>query len=108
MRQNWPGNVRQLENAIERAILYSADEPVIKLENFSFDTDHLKISDNNIGDALLTISEMEKRMIYNSLRKTNGNRTQAARILGISVRTLRNKLHEYEKENGSLPEDIKN
>ena len=45
--------------------------------------------------AGLTVQEMERRLIFETLRRTNNNRTHAARMLGISVRTLRNKLHEY-------------
>jgi DNA-binding NtrC family response regulator len=46
---------------------------------------------------------MEKRMILKSLQKTSGNRTQAAELLGISVRTLRNKLNEYRKQGLVIP-----
>ncbi|HDG98897.1 MAG TPA: hypothetical protein ENG73_12135 [Desulfobacterales bacterium] len=47
---------------------------------------------------VMTLKEMEKRMIMNALRNHNGNRTHAAKMLGISVRTLRNKLKEYKEE----------
>ncbi|MFW6217138.1 MAG: helix-turn-helix domain-containing protein, partial [Desulfohalobiaceae bacterium] len=47
---------------------------------------------------ILPLQEMEKRMIFKSLHKTSGNRTQAAKLLGVSVRTLRNKLSEYRKQ----------
>ena len=47
------------------------------------------------GGALMTIEEMERQLIGQALNETDGNRTHAARILGISVRTLRNKLAEY-------------
>jgi len=43
----------------------------------------------------LTVQEMEKTLILETLRSTNNNRTEAAKLLGISIRTLRNKLHEY-------------
>jgi two-component system response regulator FlrC len=45
----------------------------------------------------LSLKEMEKNLIFKALEKTNGNRTYAAKILGISIRTLRNKLHEYKQ-----------
>jgi two-component system response regulator FlrC len=44
-----------------------------------------------------SLREMEKNLIFRALEKTNGNRTHAAKILGISIRTLRNKLHEYKE-----------
>ncbi|MFP4237367.1 MAG: helix-turn-helix domain-containing protein, partial [Desulfonatronovibrio sp.] len=47
---------------------------------------------------VISISEMEKRMIIKGLEQTGGNRTQASELLGVSVRTLRNKLNEYKKE----------
>ncbi len=101
--QLFPGNVRELENIIHRAVLL-ADSELIEPENLMLD-----ISES---DALLpesaeggapgsepgSLRDMEQKMIYKALDQTEGNRTHAARILGISVRTLRNKLNEY-KEN---------
>lgn len=55
------------------------------------------------NDEVLPLHEMEKRMILKSLQKTSGNRTQAAELLGISVRTLRNKLNEYRKQGLVIP-----
>ena len=52
-----------------------------------------------------TVQEMEKALILETLRATNNNRTQAAKLLGISIRTLRNKLHEYRGELGDLAEE---
>ena len=50
------------------------------------------------NDRILPLKELERKMIFQALKDNNGNRTHAAKILGISVRTLRNKLHEYKKE----------
>ncbi len=47
----------------------------------------------------MTVAEMEKQLIHLTLESTNDNRTRAAEILGISIRTLRNKLNEYKKQN---------
>ncbi len=96
MRHSWPGNIRELENVIERAVLYAGSEKILRPEHLSFGQEE---EDSQLGDyngALMSIAEMEKILIYNTLKKTNNNRTQAADILQISVRTLRNKLHEYE------------
>ncbi len=104
MQQPWPGNVRQLENLIERAILYSGTDPILELHHFSLDREKVHADHDDITDAPITIAEMEKRLIFSTLKKTHNNRTYAASLLGISVRTLRNKLHQYadeEMENAS-------
>ncbi|MCK5519797.1 MAG: sigma-54-dependent Fis family transcriptional regulator, partial [Candidatus Marinimicrobia bacterium] len=96
MAYHWPGNIRELENIIERAVLYSGKADLIKKEHFSFEENEESEKLGDYNGALMTVAEMEKILIYNTLKKTNNNRTQAADILQISVRTLRNKLHEYE------------
>jgi len=98
---DWPGNIRELENVIERAILYSGDRTVITAEHLSFENSDEMPSEDGLDEVIMPISEMEKRLIYNTLKHTNNNRTQAAELLQISVRTLRNKLHEYEKDSAS-------
>jgi len=101
----WRGNIRELQNAIERAVLLSQGT-AIEAEHLVFDDEgvdgsapesagqerHEPVS---ADDNLMTLWEMEKGLITSTLGKVDGNRTQAARILGISVRTLRNKLKEY-------------
>jgi len=93
----WKGNVRELSNVIERAVLVCKksyiDESMIMLE----------MSEQNnifIPKELpdMTIDEMEKLMIQRALKKLNGNRTHAAKVLGISLRTLRNKLRQYREQ----------
>jgi DNA-binding NtrC family response regulator len=89
----WPGNVRELENVIQRAMLFSLDS-TITAEHILFDEEsELRTGDSSL--ELMPIDEMEKRMIHKALASLDGNRTRAAEILGISVRTLRNKLNEY-------------
>jgi DNA-binding NtrC family response regulator len=87
----WPGNVRELENVIQRAVLIASGTELTP-DCLLFDGDS---SDHQNPIELMTISEMEKLMIGKALDSVQGNRTRAAEILGISVRTLRNKLHEY-------------
>ncbi len=107
-RQPWPGNVRELEHAIERALLLAGSNTVtladLQLEEEPLDTDALTPTaglarDEDTAEAAalagVTVHEMERRLIFETLQRTNNNRTHAARMLGISVRTLRNKLHEY-------------
>ena len=88
---SWPGNVRELENVIQRAMLLSA-ERVITPDQLIFDQ---QLEDPAATVELMSIDEMEKKLIHKALQTFNGNRTRAAEILGISVRTLRNKLNLY-------------
>ena len=99
----WPGNVRELENVIERAVLLSSDGEVTPA-SFLFD-DELDMGQESDGAGVDvsefgTLKDMERAMIYSTLDRTEGNRTQAAKLLGISVRTLRNKLAEYRSATG--------
>jgi len=96
IRYNWPGNVRELENMIERAvvttrsdILTDADFPV-----------ELAVGDvGSVEDGLripMKLEEGSKYLILKTLEKFNGNKTKAAEALGVSPRTIRNKLAEYQ------------
>jgi two-component system response regulator FlrC len=106
----WPGNVRELENVIERAVLICQGNTILP--------EHLHLEEAIIDESLeeiisspreeiptgaaeisqfkdMTIWEMEKELIFSTLDKVNGNKTKASEMLGISVRTMRNKLQEY-------------
>jgi DNA-binding NtrC family response regulator len=98
MNHHWPGNVRQLENLIERGIIYSGRENVLKLDHLLLQAEYEPGNNDGFIGAPVSIAEMEKKLIFQTLKRTNNNRTQAANILGISVRTLRNKLHQYADE----------
>lgn len=92
LKYDWPGNVRELENVIERAVLLSQSE-VISADELS-----IKVTESTNVRTLgpgMTVFEAEKLLILNTLEYTSNNKTHAAKLLGISVRTLRNKLHEY-------------
>jgi two-component system response regulator FlrC len=94
------GNVRELENIMERAILLS-DGETIRVEDLLMEETFYEScqtpSPSRFQPELMTgpLREVEKKIIFHTLDQTNGNRTHAAKILGISVRTLRNKLNEY-------------
>ena len=93
--QPWPGNVRQLENVIERAVLVSDDACLrlgdLRLSHVETEQDLL---DNAIG-RLMSLEELEKEYIQLVLRKTRGNKTRAAQILGINRKTLLEKRRRF-------------
>jgi two-component system response regulator FlrC len=90
---HWPGNVRELENVIQRAVLLAISQ-TLSPECLIFDQESAAPAvSEELG--IMPIAEMEKRLIHKALESVSGNRTRAAEILGISVRTLRNKLSEY-------------
>lgn len=114
----WPGNVRELQNLMERAVLLAGSGPIrpihFLMDGQDWEPDQgeavvgedadeeaftpLSMSPPPDADGRIpTIQEMEMHLIMKSLDKTMGNRTKASELLGISVRTLRNKLSEYRK-----------
>ena len=134
---HWRGNVRELENVMERALLLCNGEEIqpnhllmssqlgeISInadlasitasktissqsatgKKESSDTDYQYSQDTSgLGiEVGMSMKEAEKRFIFKTLHETKGNRTHAAKTLGISIRTLRNKLNEYRAEVGEL------
>jgi DNA-binding NtrC family response regulator len=102
--KDWPGNVRELENLMERAVLLVEGE-VIQEGDLRAMADPAKEPPAPDGTdfKVVPLWEMEKRLIFRALRDHQGNRTHAAEILGISVRTLRNKLNEYRNDPEGAP-----
>jgi two-component system response regulator FlrC len=98
--RSWKGNVRELQNTIERAVLLCQGD-TIHIENIIMD-EYEELETKKDMFPTTTIEEMERRLIIKTLDKTGGNRTHAARSLGISIRTLRNKLKEYKEKNFAL------
>lgn len=92
---SWPGNIRELQNVIERSVLACAGQQLsadnILIDGFQ-EVRNLRLEPG------MTIQEAEKILILKTLQHTERNRTQAAKLLGISIRTLRNKLNEYKLE----------
>ncbi len=113
--QKFTGNVRELQNMIHRAVLLAEGELIqphdLLMDDFvnsDDDKESLTSYDDNgneqaIDESLYRIEsgslkDIEQRVIFSTLDRTEGNRTHAAKLLGISVRTLRNKLNEYKEK----------
>ena len=101
-RYSWPGNVRELRNYAERAVILATNEGELTYGDF-VPTPVDSAADPVMGDGkeFPTLSEVEKRLIFLALKKTSGNRNEAANLIGINVRTLRNKLKEYQGADAS-------
>jgi len=106
MDHSWPGNVRELQNVIERAVILCSEGGVLESAHLGI----AKLNGTSTGSSLSvastpaptsengefnTLSEVEKQHILAALKHCKGNRTHAAKMLSISIRTLRNKLNEY-------------
>jgi len=97
VRYDWPGNVRELENVIERSVLLCRSE-FISPEDLPPLVQGAENKEQSLVSVPqgMTLREVEKEVIIQTLSDTNGSRTQSARILGISRKTLQNKLKEYD------------
>jgi len=113
----WPGNVRELENTIHRAVLLAAGDEIgidgiLTPDGMRLDqaknppaVAHATLAAETVTRALVgrTVAEVERDLILETLKHCLGNRTHAANILGISIRTLRNKLNEYADDGMPVP-----
>ncbi|GAC1431291.1 MAG: sigma-54 dependent transcriptional regulator [Terriglobales bacterium] len=104
---SWPGNVRELRNTLERAVIV-CEGSVIETKHLSPGFGHVTVRTSaDDPDAIrlgvgTTVGEAEKQLILKTLESTNNNKTRAAEILAISLKTLHNKLKEY----GSAATDL--
>ncbi|MEO1249138.1 MAG: helix-turn-helix domain-containing protein, partial [Pseudomonadota bacterium] len=123
-RHSWRGNVRELENTMHRAVLLATDnqiepESILLTSQMTHEATATEAEIATAADASAaqgerpaaeagnlvgqTVAEVERSLILDTLKHTFGNRTHAANILGISIRTLRNKLKQYSQEGVSVP-----
>lgn len=97
--RRWKGNVRELENVIERAVLLAGNEPILPshllLESGGQPVSPAPVPSVPQPSGNGSLWEMERELIFQTLARVRENRTHAAKELGISIRTLRNKLREY-------------
>lgn len=92
---DWPGNIRELQNVCERLQILSEGHTIM-INDIPENIRNPEIKDNSIAyDPSLPLYELEKRYILKALSHFGGNKTQAANNLGITIKTLYNKLHEY-------------
>lgn len=100
IKYDYPGNIRELENIVERAVVLSRDEYISKNDlpiNFIQNSTNKIFDPYNLDDSYETkMNEFEKTMINEALSRTNGNKSAAARILGISERHLRSRLERLD------------
>jgi DNA-binding NtrC family response regulator len=112
----WPGNVRELENTIHRAVLLATGDDIgidgiVTPDGMRLDqargaaVAHAALAAETVTRALVgrTVADVERDLILETLKHCLGNRTHAANILGISIRTLRNKLNEYAGDGVPVP-----
>jgi len=90
MKYPWEGNVRQLRNALEEMVILSQGEILDQLPSFMKSEDEIQFEG--------TMEEIERQAIERALRKTGGNKTRAAKLLGIGLRTLYRKIEKYKIE----------
>jgi len=103
----WPGNVRELRNVIERAVVICSGEQIERHHFAPYPIDQrerLRKEDTITLPVGTPIEEVERQMIIRTLQKTKNNKTRAAELLGISLKTLHNKLNLY-RDRGQLDEE---
>jgi DNA-binding NtrC family response regulator len=116
MRARWPGNVRELENTIHRAVLLATGDEIgveaIRLPDGSRmeagargPAEQAAAVAGHLATVFVgrTVADVERDLILETLKHCLGNRTHAAKILGVSIRTLRNKLNEYAGDGLAIP-----
>ena len=108
IQYNWPGNIRDLENAIQSAMILCQDNIItednlpIRVYGYSEAESDFETGKESLGDKINQVnSKVEKEIIIKALRKCNNNRTKAAKFLRISRKTLFNKMKIYKLFDGN-------
>ncbi|MGH7341136.1 MAG: helix-turn-helix domain-containing protein, partial [Candidatus Rokuibacteriota bacterium] len=100
----WPGNVRELENCIERAIALTEYEKIavddLPEKIRSYRRSHILVASDDPAE-LVPLEEVERRYILRVMEAVDGNKTEAAQVLGVGRRTLYRKLEQYGRGGGS-------
>ena len=124
---DWPGNIRELQNVIERAVILCGEDGQIHPEQLGLSAppqagigdaptgpienspspehtpeDSVTVAANQHTDDLMTLAELERQYILSTLAQNEGNRSRTAEVLDINIRTLRNKLKEYSEADVSI------
>jgi two-component system response regulator HydG len=96
MRYDWPGNIRELKNVLERAVILSGGEP-LTVDEFSLEIDDRPLVAGNSAGAVASsgLESAEKQMILDALEKAGGNKTEAARLLKITRRRLYSRMKAH-------------
>ncbi len=95
----WPGNVREIGNIIERAVVLNTSGTITPDEIYLVNSLPSPEESSKLPtDKIMTLQELEKKLIIETMQKLKNNRTKTAEALGISIRTLRNKLQEYKSD----------
>jgi DNA-binding NtrC family response regulator len=95
MGYDWPGNIRELENAIERAVALGSG-PILHVGDLPSNLQYNAAEKHSDGDELVPLEILERRAIFRALQETSGDKLAAARLLGIGKTTLYRKLKQYE------------
>jgi len=110
MAYDWPGNARELRNTIERAVILCPDGAPLDAGHLprTFGTAQIPMAQPNDASIVpirvgTTVDEAERMLIVRTLESTGQNKTRAAEILGVSLKTLHNKLKEYSQSREDQP-----
>ncbi|MFA5257812.1 MAG: sigma-54 dependent transcriptional regulator [Opitutales bacterium] len=113
LRHDWPGNVREMQNMIERAVILTGEGSLIEPSALGLAQGDSQAegvesvrapSPFILSDEIVPIEQVEQACILNALRVCDGNRTHAAKSLGISLRTMRNKIRAYKEAGVNVPD----
>jgi len=99
LKAGWAGNVRELENSVERGVIMCRGEYITERElPMTVTTPEEQFPDTSRGSSLggVSLSDLEKKAIMDTLDQTGNNKSESARILGITRATLHNKLKKYD------------